>query len=407
MGATRRPSIGEAIADVAYIEKGHPIDVKSFWAEVRLFLELAIPQCLLSFGFTLSPLLTASYVGLKFGPVYLSAFTLGNLTGNLSTFSVLSGIFSASDTLSPQAFGAGNYREVGLLAMRGAIVGFALVIPINVLLVLYLEDMLVAVGQDPDAAYHAAQWYQIFALSLPFFVMYDAVWKFLSAQHVMRPLIYVSMFSCLLILPLALEIFTNQYGFLGSAMAYVCFQGCQCILLLAYLIVFKPHVEGTWEGLGCWKDALRKKPMLQYLSLGVGGILSQSEWIYWEALGLMVGTLGVEPLAAHTIPNQVIMIVCQFPFAFGTSLAIRMGHVLSKSVQHAKQIVVWTTAYSFTFFAIIATIVYFGSSMLCSAFTSDPAVIELAQSVWGKVRSVRQRWISGLIVADHVPIDYR
>jgi len=386
MGATRRPSIGEVICEVGYIEKSHPIDAKNFWTEVRLFLELAIPTCLLSCGFTISPLLTASYVGTKFGPMFLSAFTLGNLTGNLCTFSLLAGMFSASDTLSPQAFAVGDYREVGLIALRGVFASSSLLIPVNVLLVVYLEDWLVAAGQDAEAAYHAAQWYSIFVWAVPFYIVFDATWKFLSSQNVMRPLIYVSLFCCVVILPLALEFFTEHYGFRGSAMAYVFFQMSQCNLLLLYLWVFRPHQEETWPGLSCWREALRAKPMMDYLHLGVGGMLSQSEWIYWEALGLMVGTIGVEALAAHTIPSQVTMITCQFPFAFGTSLTIRMGHVLSNSVDHAKQIVCGTIAVSVILFATVSVGVYLASDIFCSVFTSDKEVIVLAKSVWLKVR---------------------
>lgn len=386
MGAARRPSMGETMGDVAFIEEHHPPDTKDIWTESRLFLELAIPTCLLSFGFTLSPLLTASYVGLRFGPVFLSAFTLGNLTGNLCTFSLLAGLFSAADTLAPQAFGAGDYREVGLIAIRGVFASFVLVVPVNILLILYLDQILIAAGQDPEAAFHAAEWYRIFVWALPFFVIYDAIWKFLSAQHVMRPLIYVSLFSCVVILPLALEYFTVYYGFLGSAMAFVCFQASQSILLVCYLAVIKPHVEGTWPGFGSWREALKYEPMMEYLSLGAGGILSQSEWIYWESIGLMVGSLGVVPLSAHTIPNQVIMITCQFPFSFGTALAIRMGHVLSRSVVHAKHLAAGTTCISAVFFLFISIGVYFSSDWIFAAFTSDERVIALAQSIWWKVR---------------------
>jgi Na+-driven multidrug efflux pump len=82
-------------------------------------------------------------------------------------------------------------------------------------------------GQDPEAAAHASQWYRIFVLSLPFCVVYNAGWKFLSAQYIMRPLMIVSLFSCVIILPIALEIFTANLRFLGSAMAYLCFQAIQ------------------------------------------------------------------------------------------------------------------------------------------------------------------------------------
>ena len=381
----RRPSLGESATDVANLLDTHPQPSTGFCNEVRLFLELAIPTTLLNLGFCLSPLLTASYVGLKFGKVYLSAFTLANLTGNLCTFSLMSGVFSAADTLSPQAFGKGDFRELGLLAIRGVVASVVLLLPINVFLVLYLDSVLVAMGQDPVAAFHAAQWYRIFVWALPFFVVYNAAWKFLSAQHVMRPLIYVSVFCCIAILPIALEVCTERMGFLGSAVAYVIFQAFQPALLLFYLSWVEPHVPGSWSGLASWKEALRWKPMMDYLHLGAGGILAQSECIYSEALGLIIGKLGVLQLSVHTIPNQVIMAVCMAPFAFGIALAIRMGVTLTQSVTRAKQIVVWTTVGSAILFGCVTIAMYVYSDAIFSIFTTDEEVKELAHKVWWKV----------------------
>jgi multidrug resistance protein, MATE family len=192
MTGQRRPSCGEVVEDVHYLDGedkfNHPgrssdVVASTFWMESRLFLELATTTTLLTLGFILSPLMTASYIGRRFGPVFLSGFTLANLTGNLCTFSIMSGVLSASDTLSPQAFGTGDYREVGLLAIRGAVSCFAILLPINIILVLYLESGLVALGQDPMAASYAMSWYRIFVLSLPFNIISQTMWKFLSAQR--------------------------------------------------------------------------------------------------------------------------------------------------------------------------------------------------------------------------------
>jgi Na+-driven multidrug efflux pump len=105
-----------------------------------------------------------------------------------------------------------------------------------------------------------------------------------------------------------------------------------------------------------------------------------------QALGLMVGSLGIVPLSAHTIPNQVIMIACQFPFSFGTALAIRMGHVLSRSVEHAKHIAAGATFLSTAFFVAVSIGIYYSSDWVFAVFTSDEEVIALAQSIWWKVR---------------------
>ena len=55
------------------------------WKETKLFLELAMATSLMYLGFVACPLITASCVGRWFGPVYLSAFSLANLMGNLCT----------------------------------------------------------------------------------------------------------------------------------------------------------------------------------------------------------------------------------------------------------------------------------------------------------------------------------
>jgi Na+-driven multidrug efflux pump len=86
---------------------------KSLASELWLFLELAVPTTLLNLGYIISPLLTASYVGRKFGSIFFSGFTLANLTGNLCTFSLMHGLFSATDTLGTQAFGSGNKKKLG------------------------------------------------------------------------------------------------------------------------------------------------------------------------------------------------------------------------------------------------------------------------------------------------------
>ena len=90
-------------------------DDSSWWGETKRLTVLSIPTIIIQSGLFLPQLLTASYVGTTLGVEYLDEFTLGNLTASLMTLSVLQGLFTANDTLNPQAFGAGNYREVGLL----------------------------------------------------------------------------------------------------------------------------------------------------------------------------------------------------------------------------------------------------------------------------------------------------
>lgn len=365
----------------------HKIDAGSFWTEVRLFLEQAGVSCLMSLGFILSPMLTASYIGRSFPTVYLSAFTLANLTGNVCTFSLMTGLFSASDTLSPQAFGRGDYPEVGRIAIRGFVASFVLLFPINTILFFYLDVILVALGQDEEASAYASQWYSIYAFNLPFSVLYSCLWKFLTSQHIMKPLIVVSIFCTGFVLPLSLEVSIKAMGFLGSAVAFVMVQVAQSLLLVIYLWWKHPHHVGTWPGLSpdSIRSALEWHQMKEFLHLGIGGIVAQCEWIFWEGIGLVVGKLGVVALSVHTIPNQTTMSFSMAPYSIGVALAIRMGVSLSLSVRRTQAIVLLVCGGTAILFGLVSVLLYVSFDMIVDFFTTDDAVKALADTIWLEV----------------------
>jgi multidrug resistance protein, MATE family len=352
--------------------------------EAQQLINLAIPTVIVQFGITLPPLLTASYVGRHLGSVYLDGFTLANLTGNLWTLSLISGLYSASDTLSPQAFGAGNFKEVGLLAIRGFAGAMILVLPINLFLVLFMDKLLVAIGQDEEPAQLASQWYQIYALALPFFALYNITWKFLSSQEIMVPLVVVLALT-LFMLPFLLDGLVTAFGFVGSALAILVYQVSQVVLLIGYLWWHEPHQEGTWPGLGAWRAALEWKPLKAYLSLGMGGILSASEWIYWEILGLMVGTLGKLPLAIHTVPTQVISTAFMMPLGIGMALSIRLGQTLPRSVKRAKQLAAWTLGFTIVLVTMVSVGLYVFRVRIYQIFTTEQDVLDGCDLIWPQV----------------------
>jgi hypothetical protein len=82
----------------------------------------------------------------------------------------------------------------------------------------------------------------------------------------------------------------------------------------------------------CWKSTLLLIPInllvvffLQdaafdsHMSAG-GTLVANSEWIYWEVIGLMSGVLGVLPLSVHTILTQVCMFLFMILWDIGVAL---------------------------------------------------------------------------------------
>lgn len=190
--------------------------------EMMAVFHLFIPTVIIQLGGTVPGFVTASYIGRNYPDiVFLDGFTLAMLTGNLFTLSLCQGLFTASDTLSPQAYGAGNKVEVGLLAIRGFIGSMLVTVPIMILLGIFMDKILIAVGEDMDASKLAWHWYQIYALGTPFYALYNVTWKFLSAQNVMMPLVFSVLVSCGIVLPLSMNILGSMYGYYGTAVCTV------------------------------------------------------------------------------------------------------------------------------------------------------------------------------------------
>jgi MATE family multidrug resistance protein len=154
----------------------------------------------------------------------------------------------ASDTLSPQAFGAGNYKEVGLIAMRGFIGSMLVLLPINSVLFFVMEDLLVMFGEEQEPSRLAAQWYRVYIFALPFCALYMVIWKFLSSQGIMMPIVVAMLFSTAVVLPVLLELLVPTFGYMGSAFAILIYRVTEPLLLLAYLAWCKPYHPETWTG---------------------------------------------------------------------------------------------------------------------------------------------------------------
>jgi MatE len=234
--------------------------------EVKLLLNLAIPTMAIdSIGF-FPDFLSSSYVGRKFGYESLAAITMALLTANLSLLCVLDGIAMAANTLQPQAFAQGNYRQVGVISIQGFVLCIAFLTPINLILWFFMKDILVhGMGQDEVLSTEAWDWYRVFSLSLPFYALSMVINKFLVSQMITWPNLVIVAFCAFVIFPIALRTMCTAYGFLGSAMAFVAFKGSESFLLLVFVGCRRPHTAGTWPGLSATREAMSWETCREYI----------------------------------------------------------------------------------------------------------------------------------------------
>jgi Na+-driven multidrug efflux pump len=117
----------------------------------------------------------------------------------------------------------------------------------------------------------------------------------------------------------------------------------------------------------------------------MGGMLASSEWIYWEALSLIIGTLGVVALSVHTIPTQVVTIFFMLPLSLGIALSIRLGSTLPVSVKLAKQVVWDCMVISLVVFGAISIAMYTERRHIFGIFTKSAEVLAGCEEIWAKV----------------------
>ena len=346
-----------------------------WWTETKQLFALAVPTTIVNLGLFMPQANTASYVGRKLGTEALDGFTLGNLVANIFALSVLWGLFTANDTLSPQAFGARNYGEVGLLAIRGFIIGMIVIVPINIILFFTLEPVLLALGQPAGPAAMAAEYYNVYMLGLPFFVLYNMAWKFLAAQEITKPLMIVFGISCVFVLPVSLWLFVDWLGLVGSAVALDLFIVAQALLLVGYLAIWEPHHPGTWQGMSQWRKAMAWEPVRTYLVLGFGGMLASMEWLYWECFILVVGSFGVISLAIQTIVVQLIMVVWMIPLSTGLAISVRIGVNIAESGTLARRFAFWMTVGTMVLHTAVGVLIHVFRKGIFMLFTDDEDVI--------------------------------
>ncbi|CAB9498857.1 toxin extrusion protein 1 [Seminavis robusta] len=358
-----------------------------FLHEASMLLNIALPSVVTQLSVLFVFPQTASAVGLEFGTEELAGFSLGSLVGNLTCLSVMVGALTAADTLMPRAFANGRDAEMGRLAIRGFVMCCLLLIPPIIPLCTMMESIFDALGQSPVAASLASKWIRIYLLGVPAMLIFRCLQSFLNAQHQVMPLVVGSTVACFVIHPAFLKLLLPTMGFEGSALAISLTQYAMAMIVLVYLLAKPVHKSETWPGLS-WEyiqEAIRLEPVLQFLSLSLGGVLSLSEWWFWATVCFIVGSFGIVPLCVHTIAYNLVPLLFMIPLGISIGLTVRMGNAISTNVKKAKIMAAWCMAFTVVVGAVVAILLFHFRVAIARLFSDDPEVIQGCQDIWPKL----------------------
>ena len=158
--------------------------------------------------------------------------------------------------------------------------------------------------------------------SMPGTIIFEAQKRFLTSQSVVWPLAGVAVVVAAL-QPLFLLLFVQylNLGFDGVGVALCASQWVCPLLTWLYIRCFRPHNPATWAGFDL--KAVKAGRIVEFLRLGLPGILTMSEWWFWEVTCFTAGMIGAQALAAHTVVYNLIPIMFMLSFGFSMGVTIR------------------------------------------------------------------------------------
>ncbi|GAV58520.1 MatE domain-containing protein [Cephalotus follicularis] len=260
------------------------------------------------------------------GELELAGGSLSIGFANITGYSVISGLAMGMEPICGQAYGAKQWKLLGITLQRTMLLLLSVSIPISFMW-LKMNRILLWCGQDQEIS-SVAHTFILFSIPDLFFLsLLHPLRIYLRTQSITLPLTYCSAISVLLHIPLNfLLVFHLKLGVAGVAIAMV-WTNLNLFLLLSLFVYFSAVYKDSWVSPSI--DCLRGWSSL--LALAVPTCISVClEWWWYEFMIMLCGLL-LNPkatIASMGILIQTTSLVYVFPSALSLGVSTRVGNEL-------------------------------------------------------------------------------
>ncbi|XP_047150053.1 protein DETOXIFICATION 48-like [Vigna umbellata] len=260
------------------------------------------------------------------GEMELAGGSLSIGFANITGYSVISGLAMGMEPICGQAYGAKQWKLLGLTLQRTVLLLLSTSIPISFMW-LNMKRILLWSGQDNEIA-SVAQTFIIFSIPDLFLLsLLHPLRIYLRTQRITLPLTYCSTISVLLHVPLNFLLVVHlKMGIAGVATAMV-LTNLNLILFLSSFVYFSGAYKASWvpPSVDCIKG------WSSLLSLAVPTCVSVClEWWWYEFMIMLCGLLAnpKATIASMGILIQTTSLVYVFPSSLSLGVSTRIGNEL-------------------------------------------------------------------------------
>jgi MATE family multidrug resistance protein len=351
--------------------------------EVKALLRLAGPLIVNNLSVAGMQFADAVMAG-RLGADSLAAVAVGGSVWFLG-FTVVLGTLMAISPIAARHHGAGDEALIGRYTRQGIYLGVAFAIPIILFAQFYVAPLLETIGIDVAFRDTTVGYVKAITIGAPGMFIFLALRFTTEGIGVTKPIMYTSVFA------LVCNVFLNwvfMFGKLGApAMGAV---GCGlasgitmwiiAIVLFAYMMSSR-----IYDTLNIFSRLapLRPNVLREIMWLGFPiAITITAEAGLFNAVSILMGTLGPEITAAHQIAINFAATMFMVPLGLNSAITVRVGYALGQGdLHHARFTGVLGIVICAGFMMCSATFLLLFRDAVVGLYTNDAAVKGIAISL--------------------------
>lgn len=353
------------------------------WArEARELLHLGSPVivtqvCMMALG-----VVDAIMVG-RIGVEPLAAAALANVWV-MGTMLAAMGVVLGMDPIVSQAHGAKDGARLGLALQQGLAIAALVSVPTALALV-FTEQGLLLLGQNPALAHEAHRYALVQIPGVLPFLLFVALRQYLQGRRLVAPAMWVAFVANFLNAGMNWLLIYGNWGFprlelVGSSWATTATRWFFFVALVAWILVRRLH-HGAW--IPWTRAALHPARLAEILRFGIPVALQFGLEVWaFQISTLMAGRLGAEALAGHTIVLNLASLSFMVPLGISIGAAIRVGNLIGARDPRGAQRAAWVAfilgALAMGLFAIVFFVL---RDELPHVYTSDATVIAIGAAL--------------------------
>ncbi|MBU0744522.1 MAG: MATE family efflux transporter [Gammaproteobacteria bacterium] len=300
-------------------------------SEAKYSIRLALPLIASEIVFALSSFLATAMIA------HLSKEELAAnvLVWNIYTAVILFfiGIIASVSIMVAQSFGAKDYKGITICFKQGLILALIFSLPM-MLLMWFIPETLAWAKQDPAVILYAKPFFRSLVwVMLPLNIIV-IINQFLVGIGKAKLVLFASIITVPIDIFFFYAFLFGKFGLPQMGLPGIGYGLLAADLIIIALLISYLHFSPQLKKYNLFEKwwVIEKKFLFEMFRIGIPlGLMWGSEVTFFALVAIMMGTLGVNTLAAYQIANQYLMIALVILFALSHNTAIRVGYEVGRN----------------------------------------------------------------------------